>query len=544
LPRQKNWDDPVYREWILWNYARRLETWDLNNHAAQAAGGPACIWVGMNSGSILGQCQSFRDYKEICARAQLIMLDHQSRSEASGFPQNAETGKLIHGLLGWDKLIPESMAMYQAGRPTFRKASKPAPEARLWMLEGFAGGIQPWWHHVGADQEDRRQFRTAAPINCWHEQNQEFLVNRQPIATVGLVWSQRNTDFYGRDHASDLVELPWRGWAQAFVRARIPYLPVHADHLVRDSPELAALVLPNLAAMSAAQVASVRRFVERGGALIATGRTSLYDEWGQPHTDFALSNLFGACFQGPGNPSIEADRRRASETQHTYLRLLPELRAEVYGPRLGIPPPAAGQRHPVLRGFEETDLLPFGGWLGDVRASEGAEVLMTFVPSFPIYPPETSWMREPRTRVPGLLLNQAGAGGQVAFLVADLDRRFASDHLPDHGALLANLVRWAARDRLPLSVEGLGLIDCHLYRQSQRLILHLVNLTNPGAWRAPVDELIPVGPLRISLALPVGVKGKTARLLVADRKIAASITQRRAKLTLPSLLDHEVVVFE
>jgi hypothetical protein len=95
-----------------------------------------------------------------------------------------------------------------------------------------------------------------------------------------------------------------------------------------------------------------------------------------------------------------------------------------------------------------------------------------------------------------------------------------------------------------LSVEGLGLIDCHLYRQSQRLILHLVNLTNPGAWRAPVDELIPVGPLRISLALPVGVKGKTARLLVADRKIAASITQRRAKLTLPSLLDHEVVVFE
>src|SRR5262249_30887566 len=30
LPRQADWDDPVYRDWILWNYARRLEIWDLN----------------------------------------------------------------------------------------------------------------------------------------------------------------------------------------------------------------------------------------------------------------------------------------------------------------------------------------------------------------------------------------------------------------------------------------------------------------------------------------------------------------------------------
>ena len=115
IPREKNWDDPVYREWIEWNYARRLEIWDLNNRATKAAGGPDCLWVGMNSGSISGQCRSFRNLKEICRRAEIIMLDHQARSESSGFQQNGETGKLIHGLLGWDKLIPESMAMYQAG---------------------------------------------------------------------------------------------------------------------------------------------------------------------------------------------------------------------------------------------------------------------------------------------------------------------------------------------------------------------------------------------------------------------------------------------
>jgi len=35
------------------------------------------------------------------------------------------------------------------------------------------------------------------------------------------------------------------------------------------------------------------------------------------------------------------------------------------------------------------------------------------------------------------------------------------------------VVRWTAADRIPLDVRGPGSIDCHLYRQPGRLILHL-----------------------------------------------------------------------
>lgn len=75
---------------------------------------------------------------------------------------------------------------------------------------------------------------------------------------------------------------------------------------------------------------------------------------------------------------------------------------------------------------------------------------------------------------------------RVAYLAVDIDRRYAHTNLPDHGNLLANIVRWAVGDRIGLEVHGPGLIDCHLYRQSGRLILHLVNLTNegPGAGRS------------------------------------------------------------
>lgn len=543
LPRGKDWNNPSYREWIRWNYDRRLEIWNLNDRTTKAAGGPECIWSGMNSGSIGGQSQSFRDYKAICERAEIIMLDHQARSDASGFQHNGEAGKLIHGLLGWDKLIPESMAMYQAGRPTFRLASKPAAEARMWMLDGIAGGLQPWWHHVGAYHEDRRMYHTAEPVYRWHAEHEAFLVDREPVATVGVVWSQQNQDFYGRDDADLLVELPWRGMTQALIRARIPYLPVHADHVDRDGGRFAVLVLPNLGALSDAQVDAIRRFVQRGGGLVATGQSSRFNEWGDPRPDFALAGLLGAHVANPSAAGDEARRRlEAAETAHTYLRLVPERRGSVDGPIAGTEPAAGGERHPALRGFEETDLLPFGGTLARLKLDPTAKVLATFVPAFPVYPPETSWMREPTTDVPGLIVNTTRTGARIAYLPSDLDRRFGRDNLPDHGDLLANLVRWTAKDEVPLIVEGAGLLDCHLYRQAGRLILHLVNLTSSGSWRQPVHELIPVGPLRIRLRLPEGIRSRHARMLVSGHSVSAHRKAEWCQFVIHTVLDHEVVV--
>jgi hypothetical protein len=541
IPRRKDWDDPTYRQWIRWNYDRRLEIWDLNNRTTREAGGPHCIWAGMNSGSVSSQASRFRDYPEICRRAEIIMLDHQARSNDTGFQENGEAGKLVHGLLGWDKLIPESMAMYQNGQPTYRKASKPEPEARLWMLEGIAGTIQPWWHHVGAYHEDRRQYRTAESVNRWHEANEEYLVNRRPVATVGVVWSQQNTDFYGRDDPADLVDLPFRGVTNAMIRARIPFLPVHVDHIGRD--EFAVLVLPNLGAMSQKDCQAVRRFVESGGHLIATGRTSLYDEWGTPCEDFALADLLGVHRVEKERASIRDDAQRAEETLHSYLRLTPELRGTVDGPKIGNEPAVAGQRHPVLNGFEETDILPFGGRLEKVTVAADAQVLLTYIPPFPVYPPETAWMRTPRTDIPGLIVRTTSQGSRIAYLAGDIDRRYARDNLPDHGNLLANLVRWTAGDTIPLAVEGPGLIDCHLYRQQERTILHLVNLTNAGTWRAPVDELIPIGPLNLRVRLPHGLQSEKAKLLVAAKETPCVTRNGWTSLALTSLVDHEVLVF-
>jgi hypothetical protein len=297
------------------------------------------------------------------------------------------------------------------------------------------------------------------------------------------------------------------------------------------------LVLPNVGAMSDAQCAAVRRFVERGGSLIATGASTLYNEWGDRRADFALADLFRA-HAWEGSP----EKKWAGDFAHTYLRISPELRARVWGPKTKDEPAAAGERHPVLRGFEETDILPFGGQLERVRVDAGAVVPLTFVPPFPTHPPETAWMRTPKTDIAGLVLSTHAAGGRVAYMPADLDRRFARENLPDHGDLLANMVRWAAGERIPLAVEGRGLVDCHLYAQPGRLVLHVVNLTSAGTWRAPVDELIPVGPIKVRVRLPEGVRGKSVRLLVNGGAPSAAVAGGWCAFELKQVLDHEVAV--
>lgn len=541
LPKEKNWNDKVYQQWIRWNYDRRLEIWDLNNSTTKAAGGPHCTWSGMNSGSISNQARSFRDFKEICSRADIIMLDHQSRNDSSGFQNLADVGKIIHGILGWDKLIPDSMAMYQAGRPTFRISAKPVPEAHMWMIEGFAGGIQPWWHHIAAYHEDRRMYHTAEPIFRWHKANEEYLINRTPIGKVGIVWSQENTDFYGRDDADLLVDLPWRGITQALIRSRIPYQPVHADHIERDASKFSLLVLPNVGILSSDQIASIKRFVNRGGNLLATGESSLYNEAGEKLKDYALGELFGAHM---AKKAGEEYKENLSRTAHTYLRLNPEMRKEVYGPQTGTEPDITDRRHEVLKGFDETDILPFGGFLTPVIVDKSAKVLMTFIPEFPIYPPETAWMREPKTDIPGLVINTLPNGSRIAFMPADIDRQFARYNLPDHGNLLSNIIKWTSKDDTPLLVEGPGLLNCNLYQQPGTMILHITNLTNSGTWRAPFDEYIPVGPVSVKIKLNMDVKGEYPNLLVAGQKLPAVVKNGWSQFQLASILNQEVIVIK
>ena len=86
------------------------------------------------------------------------------------------------------------------------------------------------------------------------------------------------------------------------------------------------------------------------------------------------------------------------------------------------------------------------------------------------------------------------------------------------------------------------MFDCNLYTQPGRVIAHLVNLTVTG--RMPIDEFIPVGPLKFAVKLPDGVRGRAVKLLVSNRAAACTVSQGWARVEVPPVLDHEVLVIE
>ena len=131
----------------------------------------------------------------------------------------------------------------------------------------------------------------------------------------------------------------------ALVRARIPYLPIHLDDLDEKGAGIRLLILPSVGALSEAQCSAIRRFVDRGGSLFATGQTSLYDAWAMrfptllsPTCSVRTASEKRRASQGERNGAAPHRKTGPGPVEHTYLRLTPELRARTNGPKAGMNP--------------------------------------------------------------------------------------------------------------------------------------------------------------------------------------------------------------
>jgi hypothetical protein len=73
------------------------------------------------------------------------------------------------------------------------------------------------------------------------------------------------------------------------------------------------------------------------------------------------------------------------------------------------------------------------------------------------------------------------------------------------------------------------------------MTVHLVNLTNPMMMKGPIRELYAVGPQQVGVRLPAGRRAREVRLLVSKTDPQSHDAGEMLRLTVPSILDHEVV---
>ena len=357
-----------------------------------------------------------------------MFADRQARSGLSAPWSNGKNAKEYRATMG-SKPVGALFSVGVEEPYRWKDSVQTAPEIRLWVLDAIANGQRPWFSKFCGTLHDKRWLPVVEELYGWHYRNERYLRNVAPMARVAMVYSQQTAHYYGGERARQKVEDHTLGYYQALIEARIPFEMVH-DRLL-DAAHLAAfkvLILPNIAALSDAQCGQIREFVERGGSLVATYETSLYDEWGVRRAGFRTGLAVRRLLR----------RRVDARMMNSYLRLESE--------------PATGRRHPLLAGLEDAGRIINGVSRVHTRApAEYRNPPLTLIPSYPDLPMEEVFPREPKTDIPEVYVRQAGAG-RVVYFPWDIDRTFWEVLAVDHCKLLRNAVDWAADE--PRPVDG------------------------------------------------------------------------------------------
>jgi hypothetical protein len=513
LPRTNDPQDAARRAYIGWRQQRLFELWRLWDGEIRKIN-PGARYI-PNTG---GGASSDLDMKTIGGLAPILFADRQARSGLTPPWANGKNGKEYRATLG-RKPIGGIFSVGTEESYRWKDSVQSGPEIRLWVLDGIANDLRPWFTKFGGVLYDRRWLSVVEDIFVWHHRNERYLRNEEPLARVGMVYSQQTSHFYGGERARAKVEDHTLGYYQALIESRIPFEMVH-DGLLDPAhvDRFKVLIFPNIAALSNAQCDQIRTYVQRGGSIVATYETSLYDEWGVRRENFGLADVFGTSFGGKIDPRM----------QNSYLRLESD--------------PVTGGRHPILAGLDDAERIINGVSRVHTKGSYPNPPL-TLIPSYPDLPMEEVFPRISKTDIAEVYLREAGEA-RVVYFPWDIDRTFWEVLAVDHLKLLRNAVEWAANEPPPVVVQGPGTLDVTMWRQKESLTVHLVNLTNPMMMKGPLREFIPTPPQQVAVRLPQGRKMRKVQFLVSGRTPVVHESNGTVSFTIPSIVDHEVVAID
>jgi hypothetical protein len=109
----------------------------------------------------------------------------------------------------------------------------------------------------------------------FYRNNRDLYVGTADVGAVAVLRSYPSITYHNSraQLSAILVE-------QALIQSKVPFSLIFDEHLRDISPsEHKVLILPDSECLSDEQLVSIRRFVDAGGGLIATGQAGLYDSW-------------------------------------------------------------------------------------------------------------------------------------------------------------------------------------------------------------------------------------------------------------------------
>jgi hypothetical protein len=336
---------------------------------------------------------------------------------------------------------------------------------------------------------------------------------------VAIVASSRSVTLYDAPTTQDKTD-HIEGMYALLNEARVPFDFVHEEDLGEERlAQYSVLVLPNFALMSDKQAAALELYVERGGSLIATFETGLYDETGKPRSDFALAKVFGISKAG-GRQRAEDERKDPITSVHLQ---------------------AIKQRNALTEGFEDTEWIAGPVW--SIPLAPVADATMTFIEPYPTYPPEAVYPRQAVTNKPSVVTRESGKS-RLVYFAGDTDASYWRLDNTDLERQLMNAVHWAVGENNHVQVSGEGLMEVIAWETETGFAIHLLNYNGPNAFRGRMRRPVSLGQQKVRVQLPREVKIKDVSLLRAEKKVVFQQTGKTVELSVPSVGMYEVIALE
>jgi len=508
VPLTTERNNPAYRKYSQWRIERLRELWFLWDQTIRK--------VRSTSRYIPN---GFPDNVVTGALSDIFFTDHQARRGVIPPWSNGKRAKELRATMGM-KPLGGIFSVGLEEQYRWKDSVQSEPEVRIWVAEGTANNMRPWFVKFSGTIYDQRWLKVVERIYQWHYRAEPYLRNTASLARVGMVYSEQTERYYGGEKWQEQSSGHELGMYHALIEARIPFEMVNDRLLNAEHLQIfKLLILPNIAALSQKQCEQLRQYVNSGGSIVATFETSLYDQEGKRRQDFGLTDLFGVSY----NPGGEGPMK------NSYLRLKSNSKT--------------GRFHPILNGLEEAYRIINGIWRLDVKPHLDFPSPVTLIPTYPDLPMEHVYPRKPETDIREVYLRELGKS-RIAYIPWDIDRTFWEIMNVDHGKILRNIITWATNEEPPVQVAGPGILDVTVWRQKQSMTVHLVNLTNPMMMKGPFREFIRIGEQKIQVKTPPNTKVNKIHLLVSDISPSYETRGDIVSLTVPSILDHEVVALD
>jgi hypothetical protein len=300
---------------------------------------------------------------------------------------------------------------------------------------------------------------------------------------IDMAGSSRRADNMGTEFAGQHMEAVM-GAARSLQEAHIPYSVVTRQN-ISELARYRVVLLTNVLLMDDEETAAFERYVRNGGALYASGYSSLVDGTGRVRKNFALAKVFGVSAQGKMN-----------DAQAFFTPTDARLKTQIE---------------------PQEQFIHFSGWLP--VAQKGARALASLTRCW--YPEKDGTVLKPsfasihssppslEATGPGIVFNRLGKG-HVIYAAGPIE----GEKQKVNRRIVAHLVRELLRDPVAIEAVAPAFVELTAFDKSEqhRINISLVSLRQE-------EEPIPCSG-KVLVRLDKGKRLKTVRRLPDRRQVA------------------------